>query len=69
MQSSHETEWRSHLTIAVTHLQKSMALVNSELQAMLPTPDTIALYTEMRNAKQAMQAALQALKDAEKYLP
>lgn len=64
-----EPTWQFFAEDGKHKLEKSIAILTHKLELSFPTPDTMADYAAMKQAFQAIKAALSALKPIEKFLP
>lgn len=64
-----ELTWQSFAEEGKHKLEKSFSILTHKIELSFPTPDTMADYAAMKQAKQAVKAALDALKPIEKFLP
>ena len=63
------TTWQEFAEEGKHKLEKSCSILTHKIELTFPTPDTMADYAAMKQAKQAIKAALDALKPIEKFLP
>lgn len=63
------TTWQDFAEEGKRKLEKSYSVLTHKIELAFPTPDTMADYSAMRKAIQAIKAALDALKPIEKFLP
>lgn len=63
------TTWQEFAEEGKRKLEKSYSVLTHKIELSLPTPDTMADYSAMLKAIQAIKAALDALKPIEKFLP
>lgn len=58
---SHEKDWQSAVSCAYVCLLDASRDLRNELNAMLPTPDTIETYAQAKKAREDIADALKAL--------
>lgn len=63
------TTWQDFAEEGKRKLEKSYSVLTHKIELTFPTPDTMADYSAMLKAIQAIKAALDALKPIEKFLP
>lgn len=63
------TTWQEFAEEGKRKLEKSYSVLTHKIELSFPTPDTMAEYSAMLKAIQAIKAALDALKPIEKFLP
>lgn len=63
------TTWQEFAEEGKYKLEKSYSVLTHKIELSFPTPDTMADYSAMLKAIQAIKAALDALKPIEKFLP
>ncbi len=63
------TTWQEFAEEGKRKLEKSYSVLTHKIELSFPTPDTMADYSAMLKAIQAIKAALDALKPIEKFLP
>lgn len=63
------TTWQDFAEEGKRKLEKSYSILTNKIELSFPTPDTMADYSAMLKAIQAIKAALDALKPIEKFLP
>lgn len=63
------TTWQDFAEEGKRKLEKSYSVLTHKIELSFPTPDTMADYSAMLKAIQAIKAALDALKPIEKFLP
>lgn len=63
------TTWQEFAEDGKHKLEKSYSILTHKIELSFPTPDTMADYSAMLKAIQAIKAALDALKPIEKFLP
>lgn len=63
------TTWQEFAEKGKRKLEKSYSVLTHKIELSFPTPDTMADYSAMLKAIQAIKAALDALKPIEKFLP
>lgn len=63
------TTWQDFAEEGKRKLEKSYSILTHKIELAFPTPDTMADYSAMLKAKQAIKAALDALKPIENFLP
>lgn len=63
------TTWQDFAEEGKRKLEKSYSILTHKIELSFPTPDTMAEYSAMLKAIQAIKAALDALKPIEKFLP
>lgn len=63
------TTWQEFAEEGKRKLEKSYSILTHKIELSFPTPDTMADYSAMLKAIQAIKAALDALKPIEKFLP
>lgn len=63
------TTWQEFSEEGKRKLEKSYSVLTHKIELSFPTPDTMADYSAMLKAIQAIKAALDALKPIEKFLP
>lgn len=63
------TTWQEFAEEGKRKLEKSYSILTHKIELSFPTPDTMADYSTMLKAIQAIKAALDALKPIEKFLP
>lgn len=63
------TTWQEFAEEGKRKLEKSYSVLTHKIELSFPTPDTMADYSAMLKAIQAVKAALDALKPIEKFLP
>lgn len=62
------TTWQEFAEEGKRKLEKSYSILTHKIELSFPTPDTMADYSAMLKAIQAIKAALDALKPIEKFL-
>lgn len=63
------TTWQDFAEEGKRKLEKSYSILTHKIELSFPTPDTMAEYSAMLKAIQAIKAALDALKPIGKFLP
>ena len=63
------TTWQEFAEEGKRKLEKSYSVLTHKIELSFPTPETMADYSAMLKAIQAIKAALDALKPIEKFLP
>lgn len=63
------TTWQEFAEEGKRKLEKSYSVLTHKIELAFPTPDTMADYSAMLKAIQAIKAALDALKPIEKSMP